>query len=467
MVKDSSLPGHGAPRPAGRRVCEDSRAWDKIGIAMHPYELIQRKRDGGTLSPAEIEAFIAGYTRGEVPDYQMAALCMAIYFRGLSDEELGAWTTAMLRSGEVLDLADIPGVKVDKHSTGGVGDKVTLALAPLAAACGVPVPMVSGRGLGHTGGTLDKLQSIPGFQVDLGVERYRELVGSVKACLIGQTRSIAPADKKLYALRDVTATVDCIPLIASSIMSKKLAEGIDALVLDVKVGSGAFMKTLGQARILARTMVGIGRQMNKKVVALLTDMEQPLGRAVGNALEVIEAVDILRGRAPQDVTECTLALTAQMLLLGGVAADEPAARTLLQRSIADGSALAKLREIVQVQGGDARAVDDPSILPRARRAEPIPSLAEGYVEAIDTEAVGRAAVALGAGRERVDAAVDPAVGFIVEAKLGDHVQRGQPLAVMHFNDERRAQEVETRIQRAYRIGSRKPASRPLVIERIE
>ncbi len=434
---------------------------------MHPYELIQRKRDGGALSPSEIEALIAAYTRGEVPDYQMSALCMAIFFRGLTDGELGAWTGAMLRSGEVIDLSGLPGVKVDKHSTGGVGDKVSLALAPLAAACGVRVPMISGRGLGHTGGTLDKLQSIPGFQVDLSVERYKELVGQVKACLIGQTRSVAPADKKLYALRDVTATVDCIPLIASSIMSKKLAEGIDALVLDVKVGSGAFMKTLAQARILARTMVGIGRQMNKKVVALLTDMEQPLGKAVGNALEVVEAVDILKGRAPADVTECTLALTAEMLVLGRVAADEPAARAMLQRAVADGSALAKLREIVRAQGGDPRAVEDPSLLPRARHTAPIESLAEGTVKAIDTEAIGRAAVALGAGRRTVDAVVDPAVGFIIEAKLGDRVQRGQPLAVMHFNDERGAQEVATRVQQAYRIGVHEPASRPMVIERIE
>jgi pyrimidine-nucleoside phosphorylase len=434
---------------------------------MHPYELIQRKRDGGVLSSAEIEALMGGYTRGDVPDYQMAALCMAVFFQGLSDEELAAWTNAMLRSGEVLDLSDLPGVKVDKHSTGGVGDKVSLALAPLAAACGVRVPMISGRGLGHTGGTLDKLESIPGFQVDLSIESYRELVGSVGACLIGQTRTLAPADKKLYALRDVTATVECIPLIASSIMSKKLAEGIDALVLDVKVGSGAFMKTLGQARALARTLVGIGRRMNKKVVALLTDMEQPLGRAVGNALEVVEALDVLRGRAPEDLTECTLALTAPMLVLGRVAPDETAARAMLARAIADGSALAKFAEIVRAQGGDARVVADPSFLPRARRAVPIASLAEGYVEAIDAEAVGRAAVALGAGRETVDATIDPAVGFVLEAKLGDRVQRGQPLAVMHFNDERRAEEVERRIQRAYRVGAQRPAPRPLVIERIE
>jgi pyrimidine-nucleoside phosphorylase len=434
---------------------------------MHPYELIQRKRDGLPLTPAEIAWLLDAYTRGALPDYQMAAMCMAVFFRGLSDAELAAWTGAMLRSGEVLDLSEVPGVKVDKHSTGGVGDKVSLALAPLAACCGVKVPMISGRGLGHTGGTLDKLEAIPGFRVDLSVERYRALVGSVGACLIGQTATLAPADKKLYALRDVTATVDCIPLIASSIMSKKLAEGIDALVLDVKVGSGAFMKTLAQARVLARTLVGLGREMGKRVVALLTDMEQPLGRAVGNALEVAEAVDILKGRGPEDAAECTLALTAPMLVLGRVAPDEAAARAMLARCIADGSALRKLQEIVAAQGGDARAVEDVERLPRARKVVPIGSLAEGYVEAIDTEAIGRAAVALGAGRETVDAAIDPAVGFVVQAKIGDRLRRGQLLALMHVNDEGRVAEVEGRVQQAYRIGPRPPPARPLIIERIE
>src|SRR4051812_30200503 len=297
------------------------------GNPVRPYELIKSKRDGHALSPDDIRAFLDGYTKGSVPDYQMAAMCMAIFFKGLSDVELGAWARAMLESCEVLDLSDTPGIKVDKHSTGGVGDKVSLSLAPLAAACGVPVPMISGRGLGHTGGTLDKLESIPGFKVDLPVAEYRRLVREVGACLIGQTATLAPADKKLYALRDVTATVDCIPLIASSIMSKKLAEGIDALVLDVKVGSGAFMKKLEDARTLARTMIDIGTQMKRKVTALITDMDQPLGRAVGNALEVIEAVEMLRGKGPEDYTEVTLALTAEMLVLGKQAKDEAEART--------------------------------------------------------------------------------------------------------------------------------------------
>jgi pyrimidine-nucleoside phosphorylase len=305
-----------------------------VGEKVRPYELIKAKRDGRKLAAEDIRAFIDGYTKGTVPDYQMSAMLMAVFFRGLDDAELGAWAKAMLHSGEVLDLSATEGLKVDKHSTGGVGDKVSLSLAPLAAACGVKVPMISGRGLGHTGGTLDKLQSIPGFKVDLSVEEYQRLVQQVGACLIGQTATLAPADKKLYALRDVTATVDCIPLIASSIMSKKLAEGIDALVLDVKVGSGAFMKGLDDARTLARTMISIGREMGKKVTALLTDMDQPLGRTVGNALEVIEAVEMLRGRAPHDYTEVTLRLTAEMLVLAGRAKDEADARAQLQRVIA-------------------------------------------------------------------------------------------------------------------------------------
>ncbi|MBI5547209.1 MAG: thymidine phosphorylase [Deltaproteobacteria bacterium] len=389
---------------------------------MRPYEIIKKKRDGQALSAQEITSFLGGYTRGEIPDYQMAALTMAVFFKGLSAPELAAWTGAMLRSGEVLDLSDIPGVKVDKHSTGGVGDKVSLALAPMAAACGVKVPMISGRGLGHTGGTLDKLESIPGFRVDLGIPVYRELIAGVGACLIGQTATLAPTDKKLYALRDVTATVDCIPLIASSIMSKKLAEGIDALVLDVKVGSGAFMKTREDARTLARTMVGIGREMGKKVVALLTDMEQPLGRAIGNALEVQEAVAILKGKAPADLTECTMALTAEMLVLAKVAPGRAEARARLERCVADGSALKKLAEIARAQGGDPRFVEDESVLPKARNVRPILSLTEGYVAGIETEAMGLAAVALGAGREKVDSLIDPAVGFILERKVGERVQ---------------------------------------------
>jgi len=434
---------------------------------VRPYELIKAKRDGQKLQPADIAAFIDGYTKGSVPDYQMSAMLMAVFFRGLDDAELGAWAKAMLFSGEVLDLSETPGLKVDKHSTGGVGDKVSLSLAPLAAACGVPVPMISGRGLGHTGGTLDKLESIPGFKVDLPVSEYRRLVREVGACLIGQTATLAPADKKLYALRDVTATVDCIPLIASSIMSKKLAEGIDALVLDVKVGSGAFMKKVEDARTLARTMIAIGREMGKKVVALLTDMEQPLGRTVGNALEVVEAVEMLRGNAPADYTEVTLALTAEMLVLGGKAKDTKEARHALFASIKDGSAEKKLRELVKAQGGDPAAIADLSKLPRAKQTAPVAVSTAGFVQAIDSEAVGLAAMALGAGRERTDSVIDPAVGFVLEKKVGDAVSAGEPLVTVHYNDDSLLDVVKARVAAAYRIGPERPAPRPLVLERLE
>jgi pyrimidine-nucleoside phosphorylase len=434
---------------------------------VRPYELIKTKREGGRLAPEDIRAFLSAYTAGTVPDYQMAALCMAVFFRGLDATELGAWTRAMLESGEVLDLSETPGVKVDKHSTGGVGDKVSLSLAPLAAACGVPVPMISGRGLGHTGGTLDKLESIPGFRVDLSVSEYRRLVREVGACLIGQTATLAPADKKLYALRDVTATVDCLPLIASSIMSKKLAEGIDALVLDVKVGSGAFMKRPEDARALARTMIAIGTEMGRKVTALLTDMDQPLGRAVGNALEVVEAVEMLRGRAPADYTEVTLALTAEMLVLGKKAASVDEARALLARAVADGSAVRKLKELVAAQGGDPRAIDDYALLPQARSTSDVMAPQDGFVTGIDTEAVGLAAVALGAGRQRVDSRIDPAVGFTLLRKVGEPVKSGEPVVRIHFNDPAPVAEVKAKLQAAYRFGPQAPAPRPLVLERLE
>ena len=433
---------------------------------MRPYELIKAKRDGQVLDPAHIRAFLDGYTKGEVTDYQMSAMCMAVFFRGLSAVELGAWTRAMLESGEVLDLSETKGIKVDKHSTGGVGDKVSLSLAPLAAACGVPVPMISGRGLGHTGGTLDKLESIPGFRVDLSVADYRRLVRDIGCCLIGQTATLAPADKKLYALRDVTATVDCIPLIASSIMSKKLAEGIDALVLDVKVGSGAFMKTIEDARTLARTMIGIGNEMGKKVVALLTDMDQPLGRAVGNSLEVIEAVEMLRRKAPADYTEVTLALTSEMLVLGGKAKDDAGARKLLFEAIDSGAAEAKLKEIVAAQGGNPNAIRELSLLPRARELVPVKAPKDGVVTAIASEAIGLAAMMLGAGRARSTDIIDPAVGFMLEKKVGDTVKAGETLVTMHVNDDARVKEVAQRVIAAYSLGTKAPAPRPLVLERI-
>ncbi len=433
---------------------------------MRPYEVIKAKRDGHPLSPEDIKAFIDGFTTGTVADYQMSALCMAVFFRGLNPVELGAWARAMLESGEVLDLNETPGRKVDKHSTGGVGDKVSLSLAPLAAACGVPVPMISGRGLGHTGGTLDKLESIPGFRVDLSVAEYRRLVKEVGACLIGQTATLAPADKKLYALRDVTATVDCIPLIASSIMSKKMAEGIDALVLDVKVGSGAFMKTQADARTLAQTMITIGREMGKQVIALLTEMDQPLGRTIGNSLEVIEAVEMLRNQAPADYTEVTMALTAEMLVLGGVASTPAEARQKLQRVIDDGSAEKKLCEIVRAQGGDPSAITDLSRLPKARQTTQVTAAASGFITAIHSEAMGLAAMSLGAGREKTTDVIDPAVGFVLEKKVGDPVLEGEPLVTIHFNADRALEEVKRRVRSAYGIGPVAAPARPLIIERL-
>ncbi len=435
---------------------------------MRPYEIIHAKRDGRAIAADDLRALVAGFTRGDVPDYQMAAFCMAVFFRGMDEAEVGALTDAMLRSGDVLDLSDVPGAKVDKHSTGGVGDKVSLALAPLAAACGVKVPMISGRGLGHTGGTLDKLEAIPGFRTDLGVDRFRALVREVGACLVGQTAQLAPADRRLYALRDVTATVESIPLIAASIMSKKLAEGIDALVLDVKVGSGAFMKTAADARALARTLVGIGRGMGKRVSALLTDMSQPLGRAVGNALEVVETVELLRGGGPADLRHVTVELTAEMLLLGGVAPDRAAARTAVLAAIADGRGLAKLEEIVRAQGGDPRALADPDRLPRAPRTFDVGAPAAGFVGEIDAEALGLAAVALGAGRARVEDRVDPAVGLVVHKRLGDPVARGEPLCTVHEGDrsEPRAR-VAARVEAAFRIGAAGVVPPPLVVERLD
>ncbi len=437
-----------------------------MALCVTPYEFIKTKRDGRALPPEAIRTFIEAYTAGQVPDYQMSALCMAIFWRGMDAVELSAWTRAMLESGEVVDLSDVPGVKVDKHSTGGVGDKVSLSLAPLAAVCGVPVPMISGRGLGHTGGTVDKLQSIPGFRMDLPVADYRRLVHEQGCCLISQTTAIAPADKKLYALRDVTATVECIPLIASSIMSKKLAEGIDALVLDVKVGSGAFMKRVEDARTLAQTMIGLGTQMGRKVTALLTDMDQPLGRAVGNALEVVEAVEMLHGRAPADYTEVTLALTAEMLVVGGRAASLDEARQKLERAVADGSAVRKFQEIIAAQGGDPRAIEDYGRLPQARATRDVPSPGGGHVTRIDTEAVGLAAVALGAGRQRVDSPIDPAVGFTLLRKVGEPVKAGDPLVRIHYNDAAVVRDVEARLLAAYEVGPQAPAARPLILERL-
>ena len=405
---------------------------------MRTQDLIRRKRDGGELSPEQVRAFIDGVVDGSVVDYQAAALLMAVFFRGLSDAELSAWTDAMVNSGDVLDLSGIAGPKVDKHSTGGVGDKVSICLAPLAAACGVYVPMISGRGLGHTGGTLDKLEAIPGFRTSIETARFIEVVREAGLSLIGQTDDLAPADRKLYALRDVTGTVESVPLIASSIMSKKLAEGIDALVLDVKVGSGAFMKERAQARQLARELIGIGQRAGKRVTAMITDMNQPLGREVGNANETREAIEILQGAGPADLWEITRRLAAEMLLLGAVVDDEATALQRIDGARGDGSALERLCRCVELQGGDPRAIEDPSLLPRAPQDLELRAEDDGVLAAIDTEGIGIAAMTLGAGRRRAEDAIDHGVGLTISVQLGDRVSRGDLLAVLHHRDQQRA-----------------------------
>ncbi len=431
-----------------------------------PAAVIRAKRDGETLTADVVHGFVDAFVRGEVADYQMAAFLMAVVWRGMDDAETWALTDAMLKSGRVVDLSHVPGVKVDKHSTGGVGDKVSICLAPLVAAAGVPVPMISGRGLGHTGGTLDKLEAIPGFDVRLPIERYVEQVARIGCCLIGQTADLAPADRRMYALRDVTATVESIPLITASILSKKLAEGIDALVLDVKVGTGAFMETRPAARALARSLVRCGKKGGKRVVALLTSMDEPLGYAVGNANETAEAIDVLRGSGPADLVEITLALGAEMLVLGKRARNVRAARAILQARIADGSALAKLREIVLAQGGDVRCVDDPSLLPRAEVVRPVLAPRAGFVGGIDARAIGIAAMDLGAGRRRAEDVVDPAVGVVVRKKVGDRALKGEPIAVVHARSEGAAREAATAVCAAYRFVRSRVRAPKLVLERL-
>jgi pyrimidine-nucleoside phosphorylase len=439
----------------------------KLGRVETLVELIAKKRDGGRLSEEQIARLIRAFMAGELADYQMSALLMAVFFRGMDDAETVALTRAMLTSGDVLDLSSVPGIKVDKHSTGGVGDKVSICLAPLVAACGVPVPMVSGRGLGHTGGTLDKLEAIPGFSVSLDTEAYARIVREVGVCMIGQTARIAPADKRIYALRDVTATVESIPLIVASILSKKLAEGIDALVLDVKVGRGAFMKTEADARRLAEALVRVGTAAGKRVVALLTDMTAPLGRMVGNAIETREAIDVLRGEGPEDTVACTLALGAEMLLLGGAAASAAEAQAKLQRAIADGSGARVLERMIEAQGGDPRVVEDPERLPRAPEVVPVPAEVEGFVAEIDPLEIGLSAVAMGAGRTRADQAVDHAVGIEIVAPRGAGVRRGDPLARLYVRRQADAAQVLDRVQAAFRITSDLRLPPPLILSRIE
>ncbi len=429
---------------------------------MRMYDLIMKKRDGGALTNEEISYMVRGYTNGSIPDYQMSAMMMAIYFRGMNETETLALTTEMARSGDMLELGAIDGVKVDKHSTGGVGDKTSLALTPMVAACGVKVAKMSGRGLGHTGGTIDKLESFAGFRTDIGTKRFAEQVNRIGIAIMGQTAELAPADKKLYALRDVTATVDQMSLIASSIMSKKLAAGADAIVLDVKTGSGAFMKKEADAEALAREMVRIGNGAGKKTAAVITDMDQPLGFAVGNALEVREAIETLCGRGPGDFLLLCLTLGSHMLTLAGKAKDTGQAEQMLRDAIESGAALAKLAEFVAAQGGDADMVYHPERLPQAALSEELCAPQDGYIERIACDEVGRCSLILGGGRETKEDVIDLSVGILFHRKKGDAVRRGEALATLYANDAARLKEAKERLLRAITVGREPVGKEPLI-----
>jgi pyrimidine-nucleoside phosphorylase len=433
---------------------------------MRAVDIILSKRDGRSLTRDEIRFFVDGVTAGSLPDYQASALLMAILLRGMTSDETAWLTDAMVHSGVRVDLAEIPGVKVDKHSTGGVGDKTSLILAPLAAACGVPVPMMSGRGLGHTGGTLDKLEAIPGFRVNLSLEEMKTALARVGCAMIGQTAQIAPADKKLYALRDVTGTVESIPLISASIMSKKIAEGIDALVLDVKTGSGAFMKTAADSRKLAESLVSIGNASGVKTEAIITAMDAPLGRAVGNALEVVECIDVLKGGGPADLVAVSVELTARMLVLGKVARDRDEAEQKARGAIQSGAGLDRFRQIVEAQGGDPKVVDDYARLPHVSDRYVVAADRAGFVSRIDAELIGRASVALGAGRDRVEDPVDPAVGIMVLAKPGDAVRAGDPILELHYRERGRLETATRLTSQAITIGDQRPAATRLIVDEV-
>jgi pyrimidine-nucleoside phosphorylase len=430
---------------------------------MRAVEIIRAKRDGEALTRDAIDAFARGVAEGTWPDYQAAALLMAIVLRGMSDDETAWLTDAMVRTGERVDLTSVPGPKVGKHSTGGVGDKVSLILAPVAAACGVVVPKMSGRGLGHTGGTLDKLEAIPGFRVRLSLDEFREVLSEVGCCMISQTDAIAPADRTLYHLRDVTATIESIPLISASVMSKKLAEGSDALVLDVKCGRGAFMKTRSDALALARSLVAIGTRAGVRTEAFVTAMDAPLGRAVGNALEVAECIEILRGGGPEALTTLVVRLATRMVELGGMASSARDAEARVRAALASGAALDRFRQMVERQGGDPRVVDDPSRLPRAPHTHAVRARTSGFVTGIDAALVGRASMCLGAGRERVDDTIDHAAGLVLRRLRGDPVQAGEVVAELHYGDERRRNEALALVEAAVEIGAA-PRRAPLVLD---
>jgi pyrimidine-nucleoside phosphorylase len=433
---------------------------------MHATDVIAKKRDGGELSREEIEFFVQAHTRGEIPDYQAAAWLMAVYLRGMSDRETLDLTLAMAHSGDMLELKEVAPFTVDKHSTGGVGDKVSLVVAPLVVACGVPVAKMTGRGLGFTGGTVDKLESIPGYRTDLGEEEFKAQLSRIGIVLTGQSADLAPADRKLYALRDVTATIGSIPLIVSSIMSKKIAAGTNAIVLDVKTGSGAFMKTLEEAEVLAEALVRLGNQAGRRVVALVSDMNQPLGWAVGNALEVKEAIATLHEGGPADFREHCMVVAAEMLMLSGKATDTSAALTLALETLTSGAAWQKFRELVQAQGGAARYIEDPELLPQARLVEPMPAPRSGYLAAVDAAEVGMAVMGLGGGREKKDDSIDHGVGVIVHYKVGDLVQKDTPLFTVHANDEAKLPAARERVLAAH-IFSDTPVQRlPIFYRRV-
>jgi pyrimidine-nucleoside phosphorylase/thymidine phosphorylase len=431
---------------------------------MRTVDLIQRKRDGEELSAEEIQHLVNGYVAGLVPEYQMSAWLMAVYHSGMSDREVSALTDCMIASGSTLDMSDLPGLKVDKHSTGGVGDKTSLIAGPIAASAGVVIPMISGRALGFTGGTLDKLESIPGFRTDLTVEQFQQQLRQCGLAFIGQTSEIAPADGKLYSLRDATATVESLPLIASSIMSKKIAVGLDALVLDVKVGAGAFVKRQVDARRLAQMMVGIGRRLDKRVVALITDMNQPLGYAVGNALEVMEVSQTLQNAGPVDLTRLSLELAARMIFLAKLTKTIDEARDMAQSRLLDGSGYRKLKEVIAAQGGNPQVLDRFELLPNATGAREITCPRAGYISAIDAELIGRAAMLIGAGRDRKEDAIDPAVGVILEAKIGQKMDAGSILCRLYYTDEERVEEAAEMVEDAFRISATAPDERELILE---
>lgn len=434
---------------------------------MRAYDIIYKKREGKSLTRAELEFLITGYVKEEIPDYQISAWAMAVFFQGMDAQETADLTMLMAESGDMIDLSPITGTKVDKHSTGGVGDTTTLVLAPLVAAAGLPVAKMSGRGLGHTGGTIDKLESIPDFNTSLSEDKFFDNVNQHGLAVVGQTGNLTPADKKLYALRDVTATVESIPLIASSIMSKKIAGGADAIVLDVKTGNGAFMKDKSSARKLAQAMVNIGKQTGRKTAAYLTDMNQPLGKAVGNALEVKEAITTLRGEGPADLTELCIELGAGMLKLADKVTELEAGKKLLREKLNSGAALAKLKEMIIAQGGNPAVVEDLTMLPTAENSLEITAAKSGYINKIEAIEVGLAAMLLGAGRENKDSQIDLAVGLELKKKIGDQVEKGESLAVIYYNSAQNLAEAKAKLEQSFTISSDKPASNKLIYEIIK